>query len=380
MNSRAEREYGLDVLRVFAFGVLILYHSGMGYVTWGWHVKNNELSAGLEWVMLFANRWRLPLLFFISGAGVAFSLRRRGMGEFARERVGRLLPPLLTAMFVVVPPQIYFEHVAQGREYASYFEFWKTVFQFVPYPKGAFSWHHMWFVVYILVYALASIPVFVWLRGDGGRRFLAGLAGWLESAPWCVYLLTLPNMVVGLTLGPRFPTTHALIGDWANLTGAWLTFMWGYMFASERRLLDLLERRRREFLIGGLMIAAVFYGLRIAGVGGLAGELASGYFGMLWIFALTGYARAMFRKDSAALRYWTEGVFPLYLIHQTITVALVFAMRNWTLPLAAKLGLAAVGTFAGSIVFADLARRSGPLRPWLGLKAERASVPGVPGQ
>ena len=172
MESRAQREYGLDVLRVFAFGVLILYHSGMGYVTWGWHVKNNELSTGLEWVMLFANRWRLPLLFFISGAGVAFSLRRRTMGEFARERAGRLLPPLLMAMFVVVPPQIYFEHLARGREYGSYFEFWKTVFQFVPYPKGAFSWHHMWFVVYILVYALASIPRFGWLRADEGRRML----------------------------------------------------------------------------------------------------------------------------------------------------------------------------------------------------------------
>ncbi|MFN7937319.1 MAG: acyltransferase family protein [Bryobacteraceae bacterium] len=365
----AQREYGLDVLRVFAFGVLILYHSGMGYVTWGWHVKNNELSTGLEWVMLFANRWRLPLLFFISGAGVAFSLRRRTMGEFARERAGRLLPPLLMAIFVVVPPQIYFEHVAKGREYGSYFEFWKTVFQFVPYPKGAFSWHHMWFVVYILVYALASIPLFVWLRGEAGRRFLAGLAGWLESSPVWIYLVTLPNLVVALTLGPRFPTTNALIGDWANLTGAWLTFLWGYVFASERRLLDLLERRRREFLIGAVLVVAVFYGMRMARVGGLAGELASSYFGMLFIFWLTGYARAWFRSDSRWLRYWTEGVFPLYLIHQTVTVALVFAMREWEMSLWVKLGLAAAGTFAGSIVFADLARRTGPLRPWLGLKA-----------
>ena len=32
------RRYDLDWLRIIAFGLLILYHVGMFYVTWGWHV------------------------------------------------------------------------------------------------------------------------------------------------------------------------------------------------------------------------------------------------------------------------------------------------------------------------------------------------------
>ena len=43
-----EREYGLDWLRVFAFTVLIFYHSGMAFVTWDWHLKNPEQSTTLE--------------------------------------------------------------------------------------------------------------------------------------------------------------------------------------------------------------------------------------------------------------------------------------------------------------------------------------------
>jgi glucans biosynthesis protein C len=369
MQPPSQREYGLDFLRIFAFGVLILYHAGMGYVTWGWHVKNNHLSTGLEEFMIFANRWRLPLLFFISGAGVAFSLRRRTLSEFARERTARLLPPLLTGMFLIVPPQIYFEHLASGRHYGSYFDFWRTVFQFIPYPKGATSWHHMWFVAYILVYALASIPLFSYLRKPAGRHILARLATWLDGGNARIYLTSIPNMLVGLTLGPRFPTTHALIGDWANLTNAWLTFLWGFVFAAEPRLLGILERRRREFLTGGILVAVVFYALRWNRIGGFPYELASGYFGMLWIFALTGYARAIFRSGSPFLRYWTEGVFPLYLIHQTITVALVFAMRDWSAGLYLKLLLAIAGTFLGSIVFVECARRTGPFRPLFGLKS-----------
>jgi len=80
MAEASTREHGLDALRVFAFAVLILYHSGMAFVTWGWHVQSSETSRTLEHVMVFASRWRLPLLFFISGAGVAFSLRRRSLG------------------------------------------------------------------------------------------------------------------------------------------------------------------------------------------------------------------------------------------------------------------------------------------------------------
>ena len=67
------REYGLDWLRVIAFVILIGYHTGMFFVPWEWHVKNPEKCESLQWIMLFFNRWRIPLLFFISGAGVFFS-------------------------------------------------------------------------------------------------------------------------------------------------------------------------------------------------------------------------------------------------------------------------------------------------------------------
>src|ERR1017187_7868117 len=103
------REYGLDWLRCFAFVILIGYHTGMYFVSWPWSVKNPESSEWLTWVMIFFNRWRLPLLFFISGAGVGFSLRRRTSGQFVRERLRRLLIPLAFGIFVICPPQTYIE-------------------------------------------------------------------------------------------------------------------------------------------------------------------------------------------------------------------------------------------------------------------------------
>jgi hypothetical protein len=257
-DTQPGREYGLDWLRVFAFSVLIFYHSGMAFVTWDWHLKNPEQSTTLEYVMLACNRWRLPLLFFISGAGVYFSLRRRSVTQFSAERIRRLLLPLVVGMFVVVPPQIYLERIHNGAQF-TFPEFYRTVFDFVPYPEGSFSWHHLWFLAYILVYSLVCIPVFRALRGASGQRAIDRAVSGMEAWPVLLYLINVPNLLVGVFLGPHWPTTHNLVADWANFTGSLLTFLWGFTIASNRRFLDLITRRRNEFVIAGIAVAVLFF-------------------------------------------------------------------------------------------------------------------------
>ena len=166
------REYGLDWLRVIAFVVLIGYHTSAYFAPWPWPVKNPETSDWLSWVMIFFNRWRLPLLFFVSGAGTWFNLQRRGYREFAFERLRRLLLPLVFGMFVIVPPQVYVERVLAGRHYGSYFEFWGTIFTLVLYPKGNLTCHHLWFLPYILTYSLLGLPLFAMFRSPAGRAFV----------------------------------------------------------------------------------------------------------------------------------------------------------------------------------------------------------------
>ncbi|RYD20313.1 MAG: acyltransferase, partial [Lysobacteraceae bacterium] len=46
------RHYGMDWLRIGAFALLILYHIGMVFVPWNFHVKSLHVE---DWV-------RLPML------------------------------------------------------------------------------------------------------------------------------------------------------------------------------------------------------------------------------------------------------------------------------------------------------------------------------
>ena len=75
--------YDLDWLRVIAFGLLMLFHTGMLFSTWDWHVKNLETSDAFDLVMRFLHQWRMPLLFFISGSAVWFAMERySSLGNF----------------------------------------------------------------------------------------------------------------------------------------------------------------------------------------------------------------------------------------------------------------------------------------------------------
>jgi glucans biosynthesis protein C len=77
-QSGINRRYDLDWLRVIAFGILMLFHSGMGFTSYQWHVVNYESSRLIDELVSFLHQWRMPLLFFISGAAVWFAMEKYG--------------------------------------------------------------------------------------------------------------------------------------------------------------------------------------------------------------------------------------------------------------------------------------------------------------
>ena len=68
------RRADLDWLRVLAFGLLIAYHAGMAWSGWSWHLTSTDSIDWLREGMRFVNRWRMPLLFMVSGAAIALAL------------------------------------------------------------------------------------------------------------------------------------------------------------------------------------------------------------------------------------------------------------------------------------------------------------------
>jgi len=378
----------LDWIRVAAFFVLILYHVGMFYVTWDWHVKSDHAGHALEPAMMLVNPWRLTLLFLVSGAATRFMADKMPAGALAGRRTIRLLIPLVFAMAVIVPPQSYYEVVEKIGYSGTYLAFWARYLAGDPGfcdADGCLSlptWNHLWFVVYLLAYTLLLSLALAVARGP-----LLQLGAFLSRNLRGPGLLVWPILfLAGARLGlfPYFEVNHAFVGDWYNHAVSFAAFLFGFLVMKDGNIAAECIRLRHIAL--GLFLAA--FALYASYVWAYRADDAVPpealrivmrvvYAVDQWaaIVAVLGYGARHLTRDTPLLRTLTEAVFPFYIAHQTIIVVAGHQLKALHLPALAEGALLVSITIAGCWLTYEIARRSGPLRPLLGLAWRKRSRP-----
>jgi hypothetical protein len=380
----SDRRIDLDWVRIAAFGLLIFYHVGMLYVSWGFHIKSAHRIVALEPVMLVLNPWRLALLFLVSGVATRFMLGKYNLGPLLRSRSARLLIPLVFGMLVIVPPQAY-DQIVEALGYpAGFVDFYQRHYfafgpQFCPTPCILLpTWNHLWFVAYLWVYTVAL----------GGVLWLApGLLGWIErrlaSALSGVLLLVVPPLLLAayrLVLLPHFPSTHALFGDWYNHALFATVFLFGFVLARATAVWEAMERLRWLALSLAAGFFLSFLAVRANRYGGVPLKMYAGvaYASYQWLcmVALLGFARRWLTADSPARRYLTDAIFPYYIVHQTAIIMIAHALHGQGLPAWLEAGIVIFGTIAACVATYEIVRRVTILRPLFGLRM--ASEPAMP--
>jgi glucans biosynthesis protein C len=384
-----ERRFDLDWVRIGAFMLLILYHVGMYYVSWDWHVKSPYASTDIEPLMMLTSPWRLSLLFLVSGVATGYLLARQGAGHFMGQRSTRLLIPLIFGMLVIVPPQSYLEVVEKLRYAGSFTEFYRLyITGFHGFCRGSDcllmpTWNHLWFVAYLWVYTLAlyavvrlAPPVIPWLRRLAERR-LSGIGILL----WPLAYLC----AIRIGLVARFPENHALLGDWYNHAMYFGVFLLGFALAGSRGAWATLERAR-WFTLG---CAVLGWALLCAYLGAYEHSdavaplelryLMRGVYGAqqwLAIAAVVGFAHRHLTHDNAARRYLTSAIFPVYILHQSIIVVVAHALKPSHLYPPVEGVLLVLVTAATCFLSYEAIRRVRLLRPLFGLErgAPRAAA------
>lgn len=380
-----DRRYDMDWLRIIAFALLILYHCGMFYVTWDWHVKSSRASDALEPLMLLTNPWRLTLLFLVSGAATRFMADKTPALKLLGSRMWRLWPPLLLAVFVIVPPQSYYEIVeafralppAEAAAHAGALDNF-----YVKYVTASGNWcdadgclttptyNHMWFVAYLILYTLALIPLLPLLRRipSAAKALIAGPL--LILTPWAFMA------GLRLTLFPIFGDTHDFRIDWYLHPLYFGAFLFGYAIAKS----DDFFRRCMAWRWTALTLAlaswaaiVLFFGAygddnpppeTLRAIMRCVRELDA------WcaIVAAIGFAHKHLRTvDNPARRLLTQAIFPFYLIHQTLIVVAGHYLDPLQLAIMVEGALLVGITALGCWVFYAVGSRIPLLRPWIGL-------------
>ncbi|USQ93998.1 acyltransferase family protein [Caulobacter sp. RL271] len=386
-----DRRHDLDWIRVGAFFLLILYHTGMFYVPWEFHVKTPHVVEGLMPFMLMTNPWRLTLLFLVSGAATRFMADKTNVGQLTWARIARLLPPLLFAMFVIVPPQSYYQVVeyiaAHPGTLLTVDNFWIRYVTASGHWCGADgkclvtpTWNHMWFVAYLLFYTLVlSLMLLVWKKAGEHIQHAAErvLKGW--------GLFVWPILFLGLarTLLIRFGETHALIGDHYVHAVSFSAFLLGFGLAKSEILRDRFTAVRWPALI--LAIAAwagwsvyvwIYRADDAVPPQPLVQTMRFVFATDTWcaIVAILGFGAKHLTKGGPALRYLTLGVFPFYLVHQTLIVVMAHNLAKLNLPQGLEGAILVVATFAGCFITYEAVRRIPGVRILFGLKGQSAEA------
>lgn len=331
-KNKTERYFYIDFLRVFAILLMFIYHVNMIFVSeWDWHIKDDSQSNVLMEINYWMAFFRMPLLFFVSGFISCLLLEKLNNGAFIVQRFNRLIIPAVIWTFVLVAPQIYFERRLQGVDF-SYWEFYKTFLQFNWWPNGNFHWLHLWFIPYLFLYNMLSIPVFRLLQK------YCGVANVIENSQNILFLIAFFVIVAIIPytiLSVHYPVTYDLIHDYARHSQFIFFVFAGLLSYKYKKIMCTIELNRA--LILRLAVIAIIT-INVVRWNGwepkniwddwLSHPISYLYLALLnvnswlWVLSLLGYAKRYVNKGGEVLAYCNKAVYPFYILHQTVIVVI----------------------------------------------------------
>ncbi|MEU9793505.1 acyltransferase [Streptomyces sparsogenes] len=383
--ASARRRGELDTMRAIVVLGLVFFHAALVFdPDDDFYVKNAETTGAITVLAGFGVVWAMPMLFLVAGLGARHSIRRRGPGGFARERLLRLGVPLVFATLTLLPlPQWLRLRAADPGYHESYGRFWLRFLTVHPDPADFpfvldgrhFETGHLWFVVLLLAFCLLLAPVAAVL-GTGSERAATALG----RRPGLLLLPALPLAAINALLGME--EGFAGWNRWAYL----LFFLSGYALADDERIRAAM---RRLAVPVGVLGLALFAGTAPGFVAGddpftawtpfaLSTRAMFGAAGWCWVVAILGLLdrpRAHpgprpARHGRPVREYLTAAALPLYVLHQPVVVAFAYGVVGWSAPIAVKYAAIVAGSLAVILVVYEYAiRRTRVTRLLFGMRS-----------
>jgi glucan biosynthesis protein C len=346
-----ERRHDIDWLRVIAIGLLLIYHIAIIFQPWAMFIgfiRSDEPVEALWTPMTMLNIWRIPLLFFVSGMGLYFAMRKRNWQQLLLERTKRILLPFTFGILAIAPLHIF-------------------IFQkYYNIPLGYYPHQgHLWFLGNIFVYVLLLLPLYYYLKRHENGNIKRALSS-LMSYPGGPLLISLFFIIEVLLVKPQIFTLYAQ--TWHGFFNGFLAFFFGFLLVYSGKTFWQTVLKWRWLYVG---LAIILYGIRFV----LFGTEAPGYLMAIesncWIFGVFGFGYKYLNKPSKTLSYLSQAAYPVYIIHMFVLYAGAMLILPLEIPI--MLRFIAIIAFTGSmcyLLYEFIIRRVGFLRPLFGLKWE----------
>ncbi|MFC1909617.1 acyltransferase family protein [Chloroflexota bacterium] len=373
MPGKPTRLYYIDWLRVLAMLSIFLYHSNRFFTISSWHINNAERSLASTIFEETFNLWMMPLFFVLSGAAVYYSLKSRTTSGFIKERILRILIPLVgIGVFALAPIQIYLERLTHGEFSGNFFQFYPHYFDGLYGFGGNFAWMgvHLWYLMDIFLFSLIALPLFFPSKKTG-ESIISGIAQrW--GKPWILLLIF-------LFLGVASILTDVAGLGWTEEMGSWdilsyfVFFVYGYLIFSSGQIQQTISRYSTVLLIVAVVLTAAH--VIFSFIPSLEKMYDTwlfkldGFCAWSWVLGFVGIGRRLLNSNNRFLGYASEAVLPFYIMHQPIIIVIGFFIVQWSAGIAFKYFFIAIISFISiMLIYEVLVRRIKIFRFLFGMK------------
>jgi peptidoglycan/LPS O-acetylase OafA/YrhL len=344
-----QRRYDIDWLRVIAIGLLLIYHIAIIFQPWALFIGFMKSDTSIEslWVpMTMLNIWRIPFLFYVSGMGLFFAMRKRNWKQLLQERSKRILLPFVFGFVAITPLHL---------------------FVFQQHYNMPFSYYassgHLWFLGNIFAYVILLMPLFYYLKKQEQGFFkqrLAQLMSYAVGPLMISFFFVLEILLMKQQLFELYAQT------WHGFFIGFIAFFLGFLLVYSGVSFWQTVSKWKWLYLG---LAVILFSLRLFVVESIAIYWLKGIESNCWILAVFGLGYQYLNKPSKLLSYLSEAAYPVYIIHMFV----LYAAAYFILPLKihpflqfiAITGITFLGCF---ILFELLIKRIPVLRPFFGLK------------
>jgi len=385
-NNLGSRLYFLDWVRILAFAFLVFYHTAMMFVNWGFHIESGHNSIFLKSIMILSSKWRLDILFLVSGVAISYMITKMSLKSFTWQRVIKLYLPFLFAVAVVVAPQSYYEAIQKGIFEGSFWQFWTSLyFTFTwdermnaPFP----TYNHMWYVFYLFHYTIVLLPLFSFINSDKGKVSLAKIESWLVKGTRIIWLPLAVYSAIFLSFNDH-DVNHTFYSDWYGHAIFIFAIIMGLVFVRMPKIWQSFEDNRFISLTIGLVSYGVLLTLFLSPDEllpidrTLAWDLSSILVKWSWIALIIGFARKYLNHTNKTLKYCNSLVYPFFILHQTVIIVFGYYVIDWGVSGTLEFLIIVFGTFViCGLLYELLIKRVNVLRLLFGMswKKEITSV------
>lgn len=219
---------------------------------------------------------------------------------------------------------------------------------------GGFTPAHTWFILYLFVISIASLPIMLWYSKSNKK---------IQGNKITMALL-LPMFILILRMAPIIELGGKSIGE-----------SLACFLLSLDEVRDKLEKYSTKLGVSWIVLIALRSFMYLNNLGqGLAWDIQQRMVTWIGIIAILGLGKRYLNFNNKFTQYFSPAAFPIYLFHQSVLVVVAFYVVKFTHIIPIQFVLILVMSFVITVLCYEIFRRFSVTCFMFGIKNESKSV------